>query len=51
MCSMSSTPQSKPAVPTASATIGLADITQVPIGVFVARSASSRWNAFIGGSA
>jgi hypothetical protein len=34
---MSSTPQSKPALPTASATMGLADMTQVPMGTRVAR--------------
>jgi hypothetical protein len=47
VCSMSSTAQSKPATPTASATMGLADITQVPSGVCVVRSASSCLKRFM----
>ena len=47
VCSMSITPQSKPAQPTASTTMGLADITQVPMGVRWARLLSSWVKGFI----
>jgi hypothetical protein len=51
VCSMSSTAQSKPAVPMASATMGLADITQVPQGVRLARWRSMSLKAFMAGIA
>ena len=44
---MSSTPQSKPAQPTASATMGLADETQVPMGALAPWASSSWRNGFM----
>ena len=40
-CSMSTTPQSKPAWPSASATIGLVELIQVPIGAWLPAARSS----------
>jgi hypothetical protein len=44
---MSSTPQSKPAEPTASATMALADDTQVPMGERAPWARSSWVNGFM----
>ena len=46
-CSMSTTPQSKPAWPMASATIGLAELIQVPMGGLLPAARISWLNGFI----